>query len=396
MNKPDDMACCSDEKKVSDKGSCCPPGAGVAGLAFINTSASPSEKKLPAFADGWVSTPSGDVPRVRTHLDSADRRGALKSRLTNFRMSFTVEPGLYAVGSPSADSEVLVSANYKLSFDHLRRELGGLDLWILVLDTLGINVWCAAGKGTFGTGEIIKRVKESGLSEVVSHQRLVLPQLAAPGVQAHEVKKATGFRVHYGPVRAADLPAYLEAGLEATPGMRKVEFPFMDRLVLTPMELIPSLKYFPLFALVVLVVFGLRGQGIMFADAFRTGGPFVVLGFAGAMSGAVFTPALLPWVPFRGFAMKGFLVGLAVTFVIVEYGGIYALESSMILRALAYAFFPALSSYIALQFTGSTTYTNMSGVQRELRYMLPVYIVALAASVVLTTIYKLGQLGVSL
>ncbi len=333
------------------------------------------------------------MPLVRTELDSTDRRGAIKSRLSNFRMSFTVEPGLYAVGRPNYNSEVILSANYKLSFDHLRRELGGLDLWIIVLDTSGINVWCAAGKGTFSTSEVVRRIKEAGLSYLVSHRRVIAPQLAGPGIQAHEVRKESGFRVHYGPVKASDLRAYIEAGLEATPQMRKVEFAFWDRLVLTPMELLPALKYFPLFALVVLAVFGLRGQGIMFAEAYATGGPFVVLGFAGAMSGAVLTPALLPWVPFRGFAMKGFLVGFAVTYLLVEHAGIGAFESSMILRALAYAFFPALSSFIALQFTGSTTYTNMSGVQRELRYMMPVYVVAMAASLILVAIFKLGQMG---
>ncbi len=357
------------------------------GLATI------TKRELPSFADEWVSTPGGDIPRVRTVLDTADRRGAIKSRLSNFRMSFTVEPGLYAVGHPNYNSEVVLSSNYKLSFDHLRRELGGLDLWIIVLDTKGINVWCAAGKKTFGTDEIVKRIKEAGLSYLVSHRRVIAPQLGGPGVQAHEVKKATGVRVHYGPVRAADLPSYLEAGLEATPQMRKVEFPFMDRLVLTPMELIPSLKYFPLFALVVLAVFGLRGQGIIFADAIIGGWPFLLLGFMAAISGAVLTPVLLPWIPFRGFALKGLLMGLLVTFALVELAGIDAFQSSMLLRATAYALFPVISSYIALQFTGSTTYTNMSGVHRELKYVLPVYLTAVVSSLVLLAVYKLGQLG---
>jgi len=385
----------SSEHNTEGASPCCPPsgGAGKDHATLAPSASTTAIKELPAFADGWVSTPGGDVPRVRTCLDKEDRRGGFKSRMSNFRMAYTVVPGLYAVGEPGPESEVLVSANYKLSFDHLRCELGGLSVWILVLDTEGINVWCAAGKGTFGTGEIIKRVKEAGLSEVVSHRRLVLPQLGAPGVQAHEVKKGCGFRVHYGPVRAADLPAYLGAALEADARMRRVEFPLRDRIVLTPMELIPSLKYFPLYALVVLAAFGLRGQGIMFADSFVAGGPFVVLGFAAAMAGAVLTPALLPWLPFRGFAMKGFLTGLVVTYLFVEFAGARVFENSMPLKALAYAFFPALSSYIALQFTGSTTYTNMSGVQRELRYMLPVYMVALSASLILLAVYKLGQLG---
>ena len=108
---------------------------------------------------GLVDTPAGRVPRIATELRRQDRLGALKVRLCIGRMDYGVGPGLYAVGNPSADSPVLVSANYKLSFDRLRRELGGLDLWIMVLDTRKINVWCAAGKGTFGTEEIVGRLE---------------------------------------------------------------------------------------------------------------------------------------------------------------------------------------------------------------------------------------------
>ena len=52
-------------------------------------------------------------------------------------MKYTVDPGLYALGSPAADAPVCVTANYKMSFDHLRRALAGRDAWILVLDTKG-------------------------------------------------------------------------------------------------------------------------------------------------------------------------------------------------------------------------------------------------------------------
>jgi len=82
-----------------------------------------------------------------------------------------------------------------MSFDRLRGALAGRDAWILVLDTLGINVWCAAGKGTFGTAEIVRRVQEASLDQVVTHRTLVVPQLGAPGVTAHEVRSACGFRV---------------------------------------------------------------------------------------------------------------------------------------------------------------------------------------------------------
>lgn len=93
----------------------------------------------------------------------------------------------------------------------------------MILDTKGINVWCAAGKGTFGTDEIINRIKKTKLSEIVSHKKLILPQPGAPGVSAHEVTKQTGFTVTYGTVRACDIKAFFEADCKATDEMRKVK-----------------------------------------------------------------------------------------------------------------------------------------------------------------------------
>ncbi len=74
----------------------------------------------------------------------------------------------------------------------------------------GVNVWCAAGEGTFGTDELVRRIEACQLNEVVSQRQLILPQLGAPGIAAHEVRKRSGFKVEYGPVRAADLPEYLK------------------------------------------------------------------------------------------------------------------------------------------------------------------------------------------
>src|SRR5210317_512611 len=150
------------------------------------------------------------IQHIDSSLKLSDRFGSLKSRFGIGRMNYSVSPGLYSIGRPGDNSPVLVSANYKMSFDHLRSKLGGLDAWILVLDTKGINVWCAAGKGTFGTEELVRRIKASGLEQVVCHRELILPQLSGPGVAAHEVKKLSGFKVFFGPIEAEDIPAFLE------------------------------------------------------------------------------------------------------------------------------------------------------------------------------------------
>jgi hypothetical protein len=308
-------------------------------------------------------------------------------------MRYRVEPGLYAVGRPGTDSPVLVSANYKLSFDHLRRDLTGLNTWLLVIDTDGINVWCAAGKGTFGTVEIVNRIRSVGLDQIVSHRRIILPQLGAPGVHAHLIQEATGFRVLFGPVLARDIPPYIQAGYKATPEMRAARFPLLSRLIVTPMELNPAFKKLFVPSLVLLALFGLQKEGILFQDIFSPGLPFLLLGLLSVLIGTFLVPLLLPYTPFRSFALKGvFLCTIlfALGFPLISP----ALHNSPWLLAAACLLFPALSSYLALNFTGATTFTNISGVKKELRISIPIYLTAAAVSGILMILYKLTTWGI--
>lgn len=342
-----------------------------------------------------VETVSSDLapPAIRTvstKWSLEDYFGQIRCRATSYRNSYIVTPGLYAVGEPNINSDVFVSANYKLSFDILRGSLKGINGWILVLDTKGINVWCAAGKRTFGTDELIKRVSEAHLDKIVKHRRLIVPQLGAPGIAAHLVAKNTGFRVFYGPVNAKDIPAYIAAGHKATNEMRTVRFNWLDRLVLTPMEIIPAIKKFPLYAAIVLLIFGLTPSGILFKEAAVNGWPFLVMGLLSVFSGAFLTPLLLPFIPFRAFAIKGWILGVLSVYISLNFTQVLDNGSSTIM-VFTYIFFPLLSSYIALQFTGSTAFTGMSGVKKELRYALPIYKAAVALSLVLLLIFKLEQ-----
>ncbi len=361
-------------------------------LALSPCSCSSSTAKMmpPAWVVGTVNTPVGTVQKVTTEISQSERWEHIKCRATAFRNSYTVPPGLYAVGAPDKDSHVLVSANYKLSFDLLRRELKGLNVWILVLDTKGINVWCAAGKGTFGTDELVRRILLNHLDKVVDHRKVIVPQLGAPGVSAHKVKQAAGFRVLYGPVNAKDIPAYIAADCKASREMRTVGFSAKDRFVLTPMEINPAMKKYPIYALLVLGIFGLQPSGIIFKDAVNSGFPLLVFGLVAVLAGAFLTPVFLPFVPFRSFAIKGWIVGMFTTVIAVQ------LFSPMneTLVFFTYIFFPLVSSYIALQFTGSTTFTGMSGVNKELRTAIPVYMFFGVVSILVLTVFKLNQWGV--
>jgi len=122
-----------------------------------------------------ISSRELKITPTSAELTFRDILGTWKARWGIGRMNFIVEPGLYSLGKPDKNSPVLVSANYKMSFDKLRKELKGIDAWILVLDTKGINVWCAAGKGTFGTQELLNRIAIVQLEKVVSHRTVIFP-----------------------------------------------------------------------------------------------------------------------------------------------------------------------------------------------------------------------------
>lgn len=283
-----------------------------------------------------------------------------------------MEPGLYALGSPHGESPVLVTANYKMSFDRLRQALPGLNAWILVLDTQGINVWCAAGKGTFGTIELVKRIESSGLGRVVSHRNLILPQLSGPGIAAHEVKRLSGFKVIYGPIRATDLPAFIGTGLKATPEMRLKTFTTWERVVLIPVELVGALKAVVIIIPVMLMVSGLLGPGGFWENILSYGLFSIPALLAAVMAGAVLTPLLLPWLPGRAFSFKGLAIGLLAAAVIMasQWGHLASWETRLQIVAWCLLVLAA-TAYLAMNFTGSSTYTSLSGVKKEMRWAVP-------------------------
>jgi len=316
------------------------------------------------WSDGCVDAGVGRVPLVKTNWTAHDLLGAWAVRWGIGRMRYTVPPGLYAVGAPTPDSPVLVTANYKLSFDHVRRALAGFDAWVLVLDTMGVNVWCAAGKGTFGTDELVGRLKSSAVAKMVGHRKLVVPQLGAPGVSANEVSRRSGFQVIYGPVYARDLPAFLQAGLRATPAMRRVGFSLRERLAVTPIELVH--RFMP--AMIVLALFvalsglGRHGYGL---EAGLCGWIAMAV-VCNMLAGIVLTPALLPWLPGRAFALKGAVTGLALGVALAwlwPFGWLAGVSVGLLSVAAC--------SFLGLMFTGCTPYTSASGVRSEMRWALP-------------------------
>ncbi len=331
---------------------------------------------------GTGSGTAGEIRTTDSTLTPANRLDHFLARWGWNRHGHRVIPGLYRLGNPAPDSPVFASANYTLSFDALRSALAGIDAYILVLDTKGINVWCAAGKGTFGTDELVYRIESTGLSGIVSHRKIILPQLAAPGVSWPEVARRVKFLVEYGPVRASDLPEYVKTH-KATEEMRRVQFPFKDRIVLTPVELVHAAL--PMF--------------IAAAVLYFLAGPVAALAVITAvMGGTVLFPALLPVIPTQDFSVKGLILGIvlalpfAVSFtanpVLPSWTGILAAAAALLL-------IPAVVAYLALNFTGCTTFTSRTGVKKEIfRYVPVMAVMAVAGSLTVIALAGGRILGV--
>ena len=182
-----------------------------------------------------------------------------------------VRPGLYAVGDPGPGSPVLVTGNFDLTVRRLVRAIDGrVDAWVLVADSAGINVWCAAGGGYFTADKVIAAVKSSHLAEVVRHHALVLPQLCANGVDGWRVRKETGWGVHWGPPRAEDIPAYLAAKRQKTDAMRWVRFPLRARLEMVTVTL-------GFYGLLILLPVFILWRGLFWPDNLQPGGAVVLL-----------------------------------------------------------------------------------------------------------------------
>jgi hypothetical protein len=369
------------------------------------------------YITGTIDTVAGKVPQVSAIWNGSDIWGTIGVRWSIGRMNYTVNPGLYALGNPSELSDVFVTANYKLSFDHLRKNLTGLDAWILVLDTKGINVWCAAGKRTFGTKELVHRIKETRLDEIISHRRIIVPQLGAVGISAHEVKRQTGgvdtgkyitgsqikptagvsftpenakiirgFNVVYGPVKARHIKEFIRNKYVSTPEMRKVTFTLSERATLIPVDFVYG-KYKLLIALALFFILsGLNRNGISYQLAVERGPGAILMIFIAYCAGIIITPLALPYIPGRSFAFKGFVSGI-VFFLLLT---IFRNPVNNIIEVISwFMIMTAISSFVAMNFTGSSTFTSLSGVKKEMKVAIPLQIALGVIGLVLFVLSKI-------
>jgi len=163
-------------------------------------------------------------------------------------LPFPCKTGLERIGDPGRDSPVLLTCNFRLTVERVRRALRGCNAWLLVANSRGVNVWCAATGGLLTNHDVVSVVKTSGIEDLVDHRRVILPQLAATGIEGLVVRRKTGWHVVWGPADVADVPEFLLRGQQAGRDIHTVRFPLRQRLEMAVAWAFPI----SLFALLVL------------------------------------------------------------------------------------------------------------------------------------------------
>jgi len=122
-----------------------------------------------------------------------------------------VQPGLYEINNPKADSPVLVTTNFSITYFSISNEVegAGLPAWLLVADAEGMSVLTAWAAGKFDADRIAKAVKTTGVEAKATSKRIILP--GAVAVLMGEVEEAlAGWKIEVGPREAVDVPAFLK------------------------------------------------------------------------------------------------------------------------------------------------------------------------------------------
>ncbi|MBN2257966.1 MAG: hypothetical protein JW704_09095 [Anaerolineaceae bacterium] len=312
---------------------------------------------------------NSEIPSVSSKISPKDHVAHLLFHLHLGRERLQVVPGLYALGTPTAGSPVIVTTNNMIKFDALRSALIGLDIYFLVLDTQGRDNWFMTGKSAFATDELIRRVKKSGLKDIVNHNKLILPELAESSFNDQLVNERCNFNLEYGPERAYDLPEYLETR-QLTPEMQMVRYNLWERVGLIPTEFFNFL--IPI--------------ALAFAFVYILGGLLPALATAVAIvAGILLFPLVLPWLPYKDFSTKGFTLGLLVT---LPFSLAIVCRNpfewiSIITAIVLLIFLPPVTAFISLNFTGSTAFNKHSKIKEELVTYIPIHMILFGAGILM-------------
>ena len=226
-------------------------------------------------------------------------------------VSVPIETGLVEIGKPDENSPVFVTCNYDLTVRRVLKALKGLDCYLLIAPSNGINVWCASCGGDFNEHSIITAIKITDINEKVKHRTLILPQLSAPGIDTKRVYEETGWRVEFGPVYAKYIPSYIKNGYRKTEEMRLVKFGILDRIEMASI-------YFFTITLIMTPILYLIAK---FFPNLTTNPLRWILTLTGLGAGIIYGTYLIsPSLPIKSGVKRVILIELIVLLGLLSYG----------------------------------------------------------------------------
>jgi acetyl-CoA decarbonylase/synthase complex subunit gamma len=135
---------------------------------------------------------------------------ALRENLyTDPQTPIQVQPGLYEIGEPTADSPLFVTTNFSITYFAVANEISGSGVpgWLLVTDAEGMSVLTAWAAGKFDADRIAKAVKSNGVADKVNHKKLVIPGHVS--ILLGEIEEELpDWKILVGPREAVDIPGY--------------------------------------------------------------------------------------------------------------------------------------------------------------------------------------------
>jgi acetyl-CoA decarbonylase/synthase complex subunit gamma len=131
---------------------------------------------------------------------------------TDPQVPMQVEQKIYDLGEPTADSPLLVTTNFSLTYFIVSGEIenSAVPSRLAVMDCEGLSVLTAWAAGKFTAGKIAEFIKESGVESNISHRELILPGYVAILSGALE-EKLEGWTITVGPREANAIPAFLKS-----------------------------------------------------------------------------------------------------------------------------------------------------------------------------------------
>ena len=155
---------------------------------------------------------------VLPQLDPAQLAPLMTLRMnvyTDPQKPIQVEPKVYPIGEPKADSPVFVTTNFSLTYFIVSGEIenAGISAWLLVPECEGMSVLTSWAAGKFSGAMIGKFIKESGLEQQVTTRQIVIPGYVAQ-ISGELEEALPGWKVLVGPQEAADIESFVKARLK--------------------------------------------------------------------------------------------------------------------------------------------------------------------------------------